>query len=103
MADAAGVTVAEALREGAREWLLDRQPMALDGLTVEVETTVTYDDANAYAFALGSSVLGEIIGGPLDGAPVRFGPPWRAELCERCGKTYTGECGPGCPGRDEAA
>jgi hypothetical protein len=26
LADAAGVTVAEALREGAREWLLDRQP-----------------------------------------------------------------------------
>jgi hypothetical protein len=25
-----------------------------------------------------------------------FAPPCRAELCEHCGKTYTGECGPGC-------
>jgi hypothetical protein len=28
LADQAGVTLAEALREGGREWLLDRQPVS---------------------------------------------------------------------------
>lgn len=74
MADAAGVTVAEALREGAREWLLDRQPVVDLNASVEITMTMTYDDATAYALAHGREVLGEIIGGPLDGAPVRFGP-----------------------------
>jgi hypothetical protein len=73
LADAAGVTVAEALREGAREWLLARQPIDLN-MSIEIEMTVTYDDATAYTFAHGGSVYGEIIGGAFDGAPVRFGP-----------------------------
>lgn len=35
MADTVGVTVAYALREGAREWLLARQPRKLADATME--------------------------------------------------------------------